>query len=67
MLPTEPGPKPRSAEEPLTQPGRRPVEDPPDSGPVAPIPLDSPPTEREPPTHPGNSPIEDPQVGPDIV
>jgi hypothetical protein len=60
------GPQPRPAQEPLTRPGQRPVEDPPDSGPVVPPRPDSPPA-REPPTQPGTGPMEEPQIGPDTV
>ena len=61
MLRAQSGPKP--AQEPLTRPGNRPLEDPPDSRPGVPVPPDSPP----PPTQPGSPPMEDPPVGPDIV
>jgi hypothetical protein len=61
----QPEPKP-PATEPITQPGKRPVEDPPDSGPVVPTPPDSPPA-KEPPTQPGGAPIEDPPIGPDTI
>ena len=36
MLLTQPGSKPRPAQEPPTRPGQRPVEDPPERGPVVP-------------------------------
>ena len=52
MILTQPGSKPRPAQEPPTRPGQRPVEDPPERGPVVPETPDSPPA-REPPTRPG--------------
>src|SRR5882757_4021171 len=58
--------EPRPAPEPPTRPGQRPIEDPPDSGPVVPTPPASPPA-QEPPTRPGTAPIEDPQTEPDTV
>jgi hypothetical protein len=66
LIPQQQGQQPRPAKEPLTQPGLRPVEDPPDSGPIVPTPPDSLPA-PEPPTRPGAAPIEDPPTGPDTV
>jgi hypothetical protein len=66
MLLTQPGPQPRPTQEPLIRPGQRPVEDPPDTGPLVPAPPDSAPT-PEPPTQPGRAPSEDPQPEPDTI
>jgi hypothetical protein len=67
MLLQAPAPNPRPAKEPPSLPGQRPIEDPPDTGPVVPTSPGSPSPASEPPTQPGVTPIEDPQVTPDTI